>query len=305
MTSLGASLRTLTVVKKIASIGPRILFAGLLLLTATVSFAQPRSTSQVLTTKSAPQNASTSKLAQKLQKPESAFSIGGSISHSKPAREEKYAFTILTLGANYKVEDNLAHKTSMGASLEYDHIWTEYKDERRDSELESADLSIERTSEFSKILSMSYGLEIGVPVNKADATAGFNGAASVPLSITWKFGSQFLTFGLTPKFYSYKYKTSTEDGSDFNKKLSGLARLGLTSKFTEKFSWSNSVGFYEYQNYSGFNYQTYSLGSYLKYKLAPGFIPFFGIASNDRVITTNSVLADDVTYARAGFDWSY
>lgn len=282
MTSLVPSSGTLTVVKK-------IVIAVTVAMFAFKTFAQ------------APQN----KLTQKVQNPESNWSFLGTLVQSKPVREELAQMTLAQLAVHYGLENSPSHKSYLGLSLEYSHNGAQYKDEIR-SQIDTLTASLGRSAKINPSGSaFEYGLELDIPANQADANAGFEGSLSIPLEISLKFSSQKIFFALQPTFYQYKFKTSTEEGLEYNKKISGLATLGLNSRFTKRFAWVNSVSLFEYENMAGNTYQIYSMASFLRYQLLAAVTILGGVASRDRVISTNSVLADDITSVRAGMEWSY
>lgn len=293
MTSFGLGPRTLTVVKKIVSIG--LLVSLIMALFSPTAFAQAAAKQK---------NASTSKLAQKMKKPQSDFEISATLLQSKPMREEMDQMTIMSLSTGYKVENSLKSTTTLGANLDYVHVWTEYKTENS-SQLDTAELTADRTQKLTDSTGLKYGLNIGLPANQVDANAGFNGSAEFHVGLRWSSGIQSVGFTILPKFYNYKFKTSTEGGDEFNKKVSGEAILSYGLQLSDRFGWNNAVRLFEYQNYAGNSYQVYAFSSMLNFKATQQLSILAGVVSRDRVITTNSVLADDVTHARAGLSWSY
>lgn len=291
MTSFGRGLRTLTVVKKIVSIGLLSSFA--LILFSPNAFAQGGTGKKT----------TSSKMQQKLQSPESNFSFTGRILQSKPMREEMHQATLSRAALAYKYENSLAHESQAGITLEHAYVWSKYKEESQ-SQLDTATLNLERNSKLSEIMTLNYGMDIGLPANQADSTAGFNGSVGVPVTLSWDFPTQAIAINLTPTFYSYKYKTSTEGGDEYNKKISGQISAAHVWKLGQRFSWTNQIGFFEYQNYFGKTYQSYFGSSLLRFKMLKELTLVGGVVSQDRVVTTNSVLADDITAVRAGIEWS-
>ncbi len=281
MTSLGPNWGTLTVVKK-------IVMAIAVTLLAFESWAQLPQT----------------KLTQKLQNPESNFAFSGALIQSKPVREELSQMTLANLTAKYRFEKGPNQTSFLGLSLDYSYTWAQFKDEAL-SQLDAVTASVGRSVKINPSGSaFYYGLDLEAPANQADSNAGFTGSLSIPLEISIRFSNQKISFALQPTFYDYKFKTSTEDGVEYNKKISGLATLALNSQFTKRFAWKNSVSLFEYENMIGNTYQVYSMSSFFRYQILTGVTILGGLASRDRVISTNSVLADDITSVRAGMEWS-
>lgn len=288
MTSLVPNRGPLTVVKKIVILMIAT-FANLLVtLLAVESSAQ------------APQN----KLTQRLQNPQSDFGLLGALVQSKPQREEIPQMTLANLTARYRLENSPNQVSFLGLSLDYSYTWAQYKDETH-SQFDGVTASLARSFKMNPSSYFNYGVEVELPANQADSDAGFAGSLSVPLEIALRFSRQTISFALQPSFYNYKFKTSTEDGVEYNKKIAGLATVALNSRFTKRFAWRNSVSLFEYQNMIGNTYQVYSMSSFLRYQILASITLLGGIVSHDRVITTNSVLADDITSTRVGTEWSY
>lgn len=289
MTKLGFYQKTALTAYKAVSIGLAVILCLFAFEEASAQNTSTQSRSQVPV--SAPEK--------------SNFSVGGYLYQNEPARSEKDPYTLFGASLDYEIEKSKTVDSSASLSLEGSHLWTEYKDKNA-TKLDALEMIYMRKNALIyKGSKLFYGGALALPANDLDKTAGFRFSIRGTIGLSIKLGSQVFVFDAEPTFYNYAYTTANAAGDEYNKRSSLLVRARAYSTLMEKLTWRNMVSLYDYENYSNKSFQQYSFSSMLAYAVQENFTLIAGITSGDRVITTNAILADDVTAYRAGLEWSY